>query len=175
MNTSDSDDAEDQYLVDEPESDTRHHESDLQDHEWHRHRTRHHHGDAVVNIDHFATVAGRHADAVRPDPGGFTCSEGDAENVVAVLGDTRIMGPVGDNAVAVLGNVYIDSKVAGNAVAVGGNVELGPHADILVMFTSVLGTVLRDPAAIVHGGEEEVSSPAPWAMSTGCIRGSNIA
>ena len=153
-NTSDSDDADDPS--DEPESDTRHHESYWQDHEWHRHRTRHHHGDAVVSIGHDSHLsAGRHADAVVSILGS-SLSEGDAENVVAVLGDTRIMGPVGDNAVAVLGNVYIDSKVAGNAVAVGGNVELGPDAEISGNVTSVLGTVLRDPAAIVHGGEESV-------------------
>jgi uncharacterized RDD family membrane protein YckC len=121
---------------------------------------RHHQGDALVSIGHDShLLAGRHADAVVSILGSSQ-SEGDADNVVSVLGDTRVVGPVKDSAVAVLGNVYIDSKVAGNAVAVLGNVELGPHAEIGGNVTSVLGTILRDPAAIVHGGEENIFAGA---------------
>ena len=87
---------------------------------------------------------------------GSSTSEGEAGDVVSILGNTRVTGPVGDSAVAVLGSAYVDNKVNGDAVAVLGNVELGPNAEIGGDVVSVLGVVKRDPAAIVHGSVQSV-------------------
>jgi uncharacterized RDD family membrane protein YckC len=124
------------------------------------HRTRgHRRGDDsdVVSIGHNAYLrANEKAEAVVSVFGSST-SEGEADNVVSVLGDTRAIGPVHDGAVAVLGNLYVDNKVDGDAVAVLGNVELGPHADIEGDVVAVLGRVQTDPAAVVHGGIKHIS------------------
>jgi uncharacterized RDD family membrane protein YckC len=87
---------------------------------------------------------------------GSAISEGDAESVVAVGGNTRVTGPVHDSAVAVLGSVYVDSPIDRDVVAVFGNVELGPHADVGGDVVAVFGTVTRDPAAVIHGDVDNV-------------------
>jgi len=87
---------------------------------------------------------------------GSSTSDGEAGDVVSILGDTRVTGEVSDSAVAVLGNAYIDGKVDGDAVTVLGNMELGPHAEIDGDVVAVGGTVQRDPAAVVHGGVHNV-------------------
>ena len=51
---------------------------------------------------------------------GSSSSEGEAREVVSILGNTRVTGPVGHSAVAVLGNTYVDSAVDGDVVAVFG-------------------------------------------------------
>jgi uncharacterized RDD family membrane protein YckC len=126
--------------------------------DWHaRHGHGHHeYGSELVNIGHDSNLPhGQAADSVVSIFGSST-SDGDAGNVVSILGDTRVTGPVSQNAVAVLGNTYIDSKVDGNAVAVLGNVELGPHAEIDGNVVAVGGTLQRDPTAIVHGNIQNV-------------------
>jgi uncharacterized RDD family membrane protein YckC len=117
------------------------------------------HGDGdIVNIGHGSHLpSGQRADSVVSILGS-SLSEGEAENVVSILGDTRVLGPVGESAVAVMGNAYIDSKVDGDVVAVLGNVELGPNAEVGGDVVSVFGVVNRDPAAIVHGSMERVFS-----------------
>jgi len=121
----------------------------------HRHEHRRN-GNSVVSIGHDSTLAaGEHADSVVSVLGSST-SNGEATDVVSILGDTRVTGSVVHSAVAVLGNTYVDGKV-GDAVAVLGNVELGPHAEVDGDVTAVLGTVNRDPAAIVHGGIQKVA------------------
>ncbi len=123
---------------------------------WQARHGRHHGGDAVVSIGHDSTLsADRHADSVVSILGSST-SEGEAGDVVSILGNTRVTGPLKDNAVAVLGNVYVDNKVDGNVVAVLGSVELGPHADIAGNVVAVLGTLQRDPAAAIHGDVENI-------------------
>jgi uncharacterized RDD family membrane protein YckC len=87
---------------------------------------------------------------------GSATSEGDANQVVAVVGNVRVTGPVSDSAVAVLGSVYVDSPIRHDVVAVFGNVELGPHAEVGGDVVSVFGTVTRDPAAVIHGDVDNV-------------------
>jgi uncharacterized RDD family membrane protein YckC len=110
----------------------------------------------VVSIGHDSILpAGQRADSVVSILGSST-SAGEATDVVSVMGNTQVTGPVKDNTVSVLGSTYIDSKVDGDVVAVLGNVQLGPHAEIDGDVVAVLGTVKRDPAAIVHGGVQNV-------------------
>jgi uncharacterized RDD family membrane protein YckC len=127
-----------------------------------RHGSRHAHhyrggnDNDLVSIGHNSHLGvGEKADSVVSVFGSST-SEGDAVDVVSVLGSTRVTGPVHGNAVAVLGNLYIDSKVEGDAVAVLGTLELGPHAEVEGDVTSVLGPVRRAPEAITHGSVNDV-------------------
>ncbi len=120
-----------------------------------RHRHDHDEG-SIVAFGHGGHLeAGQKADSVVSIFGSST-SEGEAGDVVSILGNTRVTGPVGDSAVAVLGSAYVDSKVNGDVVAVLGNVELGPNAEVGGDVVSVLGVVKRDPAAIVHGSVQRV-------------------
>jgi uncharacterized RDD family membrane protein YckC len=96
-----------------------------------------------------------HTDSVVAVLGSAT-SEGDANQVVAVVGNVRVTGPVRDSAVAVLGSVYVDSPIRHDVVAVFGNVELGSHAEVGGDVVSVFGTVTRDPAALIHGDVDNV-------------------
>jgi len=139
---------------DEPES------TDHQDRPGHnrRHGSLGHDDGAIVNIGHDSHLpSGQRAESVVSILGS-SLSEGAAENVVSVFGDSRILGPVGESAVAVFGNTYVDSKVDGDVVAVMGNVELGPNAEVGGDVVSVFGVVNRDPAAIVHGAMQRVFS-----------------
>jgi uncharacterized RDD family membrane protein YckC len=114
------------------------------------------HGNDLVSIGHDSHLPqGQKADSVVSIAGSST-SEGDADTVVSVLGNTRVTGPVSDSAVAVLGDAHVDSKIEGDVVAVLGDIELGPHADIGGDVVAVGGKVLRDPAAIVHGDIHDI-------------------
>jgi len=113
-------------------------------------------GNDIVSIGHNSHLGvGEKADSVVSVFGSST-SEGEAGDVVSVLGNTRVTGPVHDTVVAVLGNLFIDSKVEGDAVAVLGSVELGPHAEIDGDVTSVLGAVHRAQDAVIHGDVHDV-------------------
>jgi uncharacterized RDD family membrane protein YckC len=142
---------------DEPESD-RHDRQDWRSRLEQRHR-RHRHqddGNNVVSVGHSSHLqSGEKAESVVSVFGSST-SEGEADDVVSVIGNTRVTGPVHDSAVAVLGSAYVDSKVDGDVVAVLGNVELGPNAEIGGDVVSVFGTLKRDPAAIIHGSVQRV-------------------
>jgi len=117
---------------------------------------RHASSDDIVNFAHDSHLsAGRHADSV-VSIFGSASSEGDADNLVSILGDTKSTGHVGDSAVAVFGNVQIDGPVDGDVVAVFGNVELGPHAHVSGDVTAVGGGVIRDPAATVGGDVQSI-------------------
>jgi uncharacterized RDD family membrane protein YckC len=110
--------------------------------DWHaRHnwRDRHKYGSELVNIGHDSNL-----------PRGQS-----ADSVVSIFGSSTSEGQAG-NVVSVLGNTYVDGKVDDNAVAVLGNVELGPHAEIEGNVVAVGGTVQRDPAAIVHGNVQNI-------------------
>ena len=112
--------------------------------------------DDIVNFAHDSHLpAGSHADSVVSIFGSVS-SEGDAGDLVAVLGNTTASGHVKDSAVAVMGNVQIDGPVDGDVVAVFGNVNLGPHARVGGDVTAVGGGVIRDPAATVGGGVQSV-------------------
>jgi len=122
-------------------------------HHWHGHHQWR--GDAEQNqyfsIGHDTHLpAGARADSVVAVLGSAV-SEGNAENVLSVLGNTRATGPVEDSAVSVVGNTYIDSTIGGDAVAVLGDVELGPHAEIGGDVVAIGGQIKRDPAAVIHG------------------------
>jgi uncharacterized RDD family membrane protein YckC len=125
--------------------------------EVHRRRNWQHHADGdVVSIGHSSHLeSGQKADSVVSVFGSST-SDGEAVDVVSVIGNTRVTGPVGDTAVAVMGNAYVDAKVNGDVVAVLGNVELGPHAEVGGDVVAVLGRVDRDPAAVVHGSVQRI-------------------
>ncbi len=121
-----------------------------------RHNWQHRADGDVVSIGHSSHLeSGQKADSVVSVFGSST-SDGDAVDVVSVIGNTRVTGPVGDTAVAVMGNAYVDSKVEGDVVAVLGNVELGPHAEVGGDVVAVLGRVDRDPAAVVHGSVQRI-------------------
>jgi uncharacterized RDD family membrane protein YckC len=125
--------------------------------EGHRRHNRQHREDGdVVSIGHSSHLeSGQKADSVVSVFGSST-SDGEAVDVVSVIGNTRVTGPVGDTAVAVLGNAYVDAKVNGDVVAVLGNVELGPNAEVGGDVVAVLGMVKRDPAAVVHGSVQRI-------------------
>jgi uncharacterized RDD family membrane protein YckC len=147
-----------EHLIDEPESRDRHDRFDR--HHWLKRRSRRDwdasRDNNLVSIGHDSKLAaGEQAGSVVSILGSST-SEGDAVDVVSILGNTRVSGPVEDSAVSVLGNTYVDSKIDGNVVAVIGSVELGPHAEINGDVVAVLGAVRRDPAAIVHGNVEDI-------------------
>ncbi|HEY2634948.1 MAG TPA: RDD family protein [Steroidobacteraceae bacterium] len=113
-------------------------------------------GSEVVNIGDDSNLRrGETADSV-VSVFGSSSSDGEAGDVVSVLGDTRVTGTVSDNAVAVLGSTYVDGKVHGDAVAVLGNMELGPHAEIDGNVVAIGGALQRDPAAIVHGSVQNI-------------------
>jgi uncharacterized RDD family membrane protein YckC len=119
-------------------------------------RVHHHHGSAIVNIGHDSDLpSGQKADAVVAIFGSAS-SEGDADAVVSVLGNTRVTGPLGDSAVAVLGDTYVNNTTRGDVVAVFGSVTLGPNADVGGSVVAVGGSIDRDPAAIVHGDVQQV-------------------
>jgi uncharacterized RDD family membrane protein YckC len=114
------------------------------------------HGNAVVSVGHDSHLdAGESADSVVAILGSAT-SEGDAGNVVSILGDTRVTGPLDHNAVSVLGSTYVDSTTGGDVVAVLGDIQLGPNANIGGNVVSIGGSVQRDPSAVVHGGSQTV-------------------
>jgi uncharacterized RDD family membrane protein YckC len=125
--------------------------------EVHRRHNRQHHADGdVVSIGHSSHLeSGQKADSVVSVFGSST-SDGEAVDVVSVIGNTRVTGPVSDTAVAVMGNAYVDAKVNGDVVAVLGNVELGPNAEVGGDVVAVLGMVTRDPAAVVHGSVQRI-------------------
>jgi uncharacterized RDD family membrane protein YckC len=117
---------------------------------------RHSSGDDIVNFAHDSHLpAGRHADSV-VSIFGSASSEGDADNLVSIVGNTQSSGHVGESAVAVFGNVRIDGPVDGDVVAVFGNVDLGPHAHVSGDVTAVGGGVIRDPAATVGGDVQSI-------------------
>jgi uncharacterized RDD family membrane protein YckC len=125
--------------------------------ELHRRHNRQHRADGdVVSIGHSSHLeSGQKADSVVSVFGSST-SDGEAVDVVSVIGNTRVTGPLSDTAVAVMGNNYVDSKVDGDVVAVLGNVELGPHAEVGGDVVAVMGEVVRDPAAVVHGSVQRI-------------------
>jgi len=132
----------------------RHHRFD-----WHHHRDsdgHHPHDNDLVNIGHDSNLP--HGDTANSVVSifGSSTSDGEAGEVVSIIGDTRVTGEVSDSAVTVLGNAYIDGKVDGDAVTVLGNMELGPHAEIDGDVVAVGGTLQRDPAAVVHGDVHNV-------------------
>ena len=111
---------------------------------------------SVVDIGRDAKLdAGGRADSVVSILGS-SYSAGEAEEVIAVVGDAHVSGPVGDSAVAVLGTTYVDSKLGGDVVAVLGDVQLGPNAQIEGNVIAVGGEIERDPAAIVQGDIQSI-------------------
>ncbi len=134
-----------------------------------RFERRHRHGNSVVSIGHGSTLReGEQADSVVSILGSSS-SAGTARDVVSILGNTRVSGPVKDSAVAILGDTYADSSVDGSVVAILGNVVLGPHAEIGGDVVAIGGTVQRDEASIVHGDVSSIAGGAagfewlrPW-------------
>jgi uncharacterized RDD family membrane protein YckC len=133
---------------------------EIDHHGLHHHREQRTDNNEVVTIGSDAHLpAGAHGDSVVAILGS-AISEGDADTVVSVLGETRVTGPLTDSAVAILGNVYVDSKIDGDAVAVLGNIELGPDAEVGGDVVAIGGALHRDASAVVHGETQTVLSGA---------------
>jgi uncharacterized RDD family membrane protein YckC len=125
-------------------------------HRLHLHHEHHRDSNQLVTVGSDAHLpAGQHADSVVAILGA-AISEGDADSVVSVLGQTRVTGLLTDSAVAIFGNVYVDSKIDGDAVAVLGNIELGPNAEVGGDVVAIGGSLHRDEAAVVHGEAQTV-------------------
>jgi uncharacterized RDD family membrane protein YckC len=131
-------------------------EGDEEQSGWRGRAGSHRHGHDLVNIGRDSDLpAGQRADSVVSIIGSSS-AEGDASDVVSVLGNTTVTGSVRHSAVAVLGNTTIDGPVDGDVVSVLGNVLLGPNADVGGDVVAVGGKVERDPAAQVHGTVQTV-------------------
>ena len=114
---------------------------------------------SVVSVGHGSVLpAGESAEDVVSVLGSSRVDGDVSDSAVAVLGDVTVNGSAGDSAVAVLGDVYINGKVNGDVVAVLGNVTLGPQAVIGGDVTEVMGTLNRSPTAVVQGGTTHVLS-----------------
>jgi uncharacterized RDD family membrane protein YckC/cytoskeletal protein CcmA (bactofilin family) len=114
----------------------------------------------IVSIGHDSTLpAGENAEDVVAVMGNSEADGDVSDSVVAVMGNVTVNGTVGSGgAVAVLGNAYINGKVDGDVVAVMGNVKLGPQAVINGDVTEVMGTIERSPTTVIHGGTVGVMS-----------------
>lgn len=75
-------------------------------------------------------------------------------DAVAVMGNLTVDGEVNGDAVAVMGDNTINGTVRGNAVAVMGKVKLGPKARLEGDIINVMGSVERDPEAVVLGSTQ---------------------
>ncbi len=114
----------------------------------------------IVSIGHNSYLpAGEHAEDVVAVMGD-TKVDGDASDAaVAVMGNLTVNGTVGSGgAVAVLGDAYINGKVHGDVVAVLGSVTLGPDAVVDGQVTEVFGSLQRSSTAVVQGGTSSVLS-----------------
>jgi len=114
----------------------------------------------IVSVGHNSYLpAGESAQEVVAVMGNSKVDGDVSDDAVAVMGDVTVNGTVGSGgAVAVLGSVYINGKVNGDVVAVLGNVELGPQAVVNGEVTEVLGNLHRSPTAVVQGGTSSVLS-----------------
>ena len=122
--------------------------------EWHgRNRD-----NVVLNIgDDSKLPAGETAAAVISIFGSSEAAGDVYEVVSAIGGNARSTGSVGEGVVALLGNAYVDGKVGEAVVAVMGDVELGPNARVTGDVVSVGGKIIRDPAAIISGTQQQIS------------------
>lgn len=112
----------------------------------------------IINIgDDSSLPAGEYADAVISILGSASSAGEVGEAVVAIGGNSSATGPVGEGVVALFGNVYVDGEVGQDVVAVFGNVQLGPHAVINGETVSVGGSITRDPAAKILGGQQQIA------------------
>ena len=114
----------------------------------------------IVSVGHNSYLpAGESAQEVVAVMGNSKVDGNVSDDAVAVMGDVTVNGTVGSGgAVAVLGSAYINGKVDGDVVAVLGNVKLGPQAVVDGEVTEVLGNLERSPTAVVHGGTSSVLS-----------------
>jgi uncharacterized RDD family membrane protein YckC len=114
----------------------------------------------IVSVDHDSILpAGENAEDVVAIMGNSEADGDVSDSVVAVMGNVTVNGTVGSGgAVAVLGNVYINGKVDGDVVAVLGNVKLGPQAVVDGDVTEVMGTIERSSTTVIHGSTTGVLS-----------------
>jgi len=133
-------------------------EDDWAEHHHKKHSHKHGNHEDAVSVGHNAELdAGQHANSLVAVFGSAISAGEVDENVVSVLGKTRITGgTVGEQAVAVMGSVYVDGEVSGDVVAVMGNVELGPEAKVHGNIVIIGGELEKDPAAVVDGQVENV-------------------
>ena len=114
----------------------------------------------IVSIGHNSVLpAGESAQDVVAVLGSSRVDGVVSDAAVAVMGNVTVNGTVGNGgAVAVLGDVYINGTVNGDVVAVFGSVKLGPQAVVDGQVTEILGSLERSPTAVVHGGTASVLS-----------------
>lgn len=121
-------------------------------------RLNRHNERAIVNIgDNSSLPAGEYADAVIALFGNASSDGEVGEAVVAIGGNSSATGPVGDAVVAMMGNVYVNGNVGQDVVALLGNVELGPNAVVHGEVVTLGGTIIRDPAAKILGGQQQIA------------------
>ncbi len=127
-------------------------------------------GRDIVSVGHDSELpAGQSAEDVVAIMGDSRVDGDASDAAVAVMGNVTVNGTVGDGgAVAVMGNAYINGKVNGDVVAVMGDVTLGPQAVIEGQVTQVMGTFHGNPSAIVQGGTVHVLSG--WFGDIGGLR-----
>jgi uncharacterized RDD family membrane protein YckC len=113
----------------------------------------------IVSVGHSSYLpAGETAEDVVSVMGNTKVDGDVSDSAVAVMGNVTLNGSAGDSAVAVLGDVYVNGKVSSDVVSVLGNVTLGPQAVVGGEVTNVLGNVERSPTSVVHGGTTNVMS-----------------
>lgn len=121
------------------------------------HRHSHHGEDVVINVGGPARLgANDTADAVI---GIFGDAESAGEvhsTVLSIFGNAHATGRVGEGVVSLFGDVYVDSEVGEAVAAIFGDVKLGPNAKIEKDVVSIGGSVVSDPAAVVHGEQREI-------------------
>ena len=124
----------------------------------------------IVAVGHNSELpAGQTADDVVAIMGDTRVDGNASDAAVAVMGNVTVNGTVGNGgAVAVMGDVYINGKVDGDVVAVMGDVTLGPQAVITGQVTQVMGSFHGNPTAIVQGGDVHVLSG--WFGGVGGLR-----
>ncbi|MCS7089942.1 MAG: RDD family protein [Verrucomicrobiota bacterium] len=88
----------------------------------------------------------------------------EADAVVAIGGNARIMGHVHEAVLAVDGNITVEGIVEGDVVVVAGSVHLTPQAEVVGDILSVGGTVTIEPGAL-HKGRIQQLQWGDWRLT----------
>lgn len=116
------------------------------------------HENVIVHIGGDSSLpAGEYADSVIALFGSASAAGDVREAVVAIGGNATATGRVGDAVVAMFGDAYVDNEVGHDVVAIFGNVTLGPNAVVDGEVVSMGGVIKRDPAAQVHGPQQQIA------------------
>ncbi|MBL8265546.1 RDD family protein [Steroidobacter sp.] len=121
-------------------------------------RLNRHHEQVLIHVgDDSSLPAGDYADSVISILGSASAAGEVGEVVMALGGNATATGPVGEAVVALFGDVFVDNEVGQDVVALFGNVKLGPNAVVDGEVVSMGGTITRDPAATIRGGQQQIA------------------